>query len=237
MGAVVVNAGWAGAPGWLVLPERPGASTARELVEQALDGAALGSATGGSGLPAVLTLVSGSWRLDVRELRSLAEAMATRGVALAGQCGSDPFTRVAAAAIGLSTQAPLPAPLSGLQSATAATPQELTLHQGTLRSGDHLESEGSVLVLGDVNPGARISAGGHVLVWGRLRGSAHAGCQGNADARIVALQLRPLQLRIAAAVARGPEDSPPPGLAEQAVLSEGAIRLEAASPVWPLALR
>lgn len=236
MGAVVVNAGWAGAPGWLVLPERPGATAARELVEQALDGAAV---AGAGSLPAVLTLVSGGWRLDVRDLRSLAEAMAARGVALAGQCGHDPFTRVAAAAIGLTTQAPLPAPLSGLQAnaGSAAGPRGLTLHQGTLRSGDHLEAEGSVLVLGDVNPGARISAGGHVLVWGRLRGSAHAGCQGDGASRIVALQLRPLQLRIAEAVARGPDDAPPPGLAEQAVLSDGAIRLEAASPVWPLGSR
>ncbi|MEY3964182.1 MAG: putative septum site-determining protein MinC, partial [Cyanobacteriota bacterium] len=68
----------------------------------------------------------------------------------------------------------------------------------------------------------------------RLRGSAHAGCRGDAQARIVALQLRPLQLRIADAVARGPDEAPPAGLAEQAVLSDGAIRLEAASPVWPL---
>ncbi len=57
--------------------------------------------------------------------------------------------------------------------------------------------EGSLLVLGDVNPGARVSAGGDVRVWGRLRGVAHAGSGGDQRARIVALQLRPLQLRIA----------------------------------------
>jgi septum site-determining protein MinC len=91
-----------------------------------------------------------------------------------------------------------------------------------------------VLVLGDVNPGARVSAGGHVLVWGRLRGIAHAGCRGDASARIVALQLRPLQLRIAGAVARGPDDSPPPGVAEQASLVDGVIRLDPAPPIWPL---
>jgi septum site-determining protein MinC len=108
------------------------------------------------------------------------------------------------------------------------------VHQGTVRSGDHLEAEGSLLVLGDVNPGARISAVGHVLVWGRLRGMAHAGCQGDRRARIVALQLRPLQLRIADAVARGPEELPPAGLAEQAVLLDGEIQLEAAPPAWPL---
>lgn len=92
-----------------------------------------------------------------------------------------------------------------------------------------------MLVLGDVNPGARVSAGGHVLVWGRLRGIAHAGSGGDASARIVALQLRPLQLRIADAVARGPEDSPPPGMVEQASLVDGMIRLDPAPPIWPLA--
>jgi septum site-determining protein MinC len=108
------------------------------------------------------------------------------------------------------------------------------VHRGTLRSGDHLQAEGSVLLLGDLNPGARISAGGHVLVWGRLRGMAHAGRRGDTSARIVALQLRPLQLRIAGAVARGPEERPPEGLAEEARLEDGEIRIEPAHPVWPL---
>jgi septum site-determining protein MinC len=111
----------------------------------------------------------------------------------------------------------------------------LTLHRGTLRSGDHIEAAGSLLVLGDVNPGARVSAGGHVLVWGRLRGVAHAGCHGDRGARIVAMGLQPLQLRIADVIARGPEEAPPPGLAEQASLSAGAIRIDPASASWPLA--
>jgi septum site-determining protein MinC len=63
---------------------------------------------------------------------------------------------------------------------------------------------------------------------------AHAGCQGNHQARIVAMQLRPLQLRIAEAVARGPEDLPPRGYAEQALLVGGAIAIEPAEPIWGL---
>ncbi len=90
------------------------------------------------------------------------------------------------------------------------------------------------MLLGDVNPGAMVSAEGSVLVWGRLRGVAHAGREGDASARITALQLRPLQLRIAGAVARGPDDIPPAGLAEQAMLVDGEIRIEPANPVWPL---
>jgi septum site-determining protein MinC len=111
----------------------------------------------------------------------------------------------------------------------------LHLHHGTLRSGDHLEVEGSLLVLGDVNPGARVVAAGHVLVWGTLRGVAHAGSRGDQSARITALQLRPVQLRIADAVARGPEDLPVPGVAEQAEIVGGLIAINPASPAWPAA--
>ena len=84
--------------------------------------------------------------------------------------------------------------------------------------------------MGDVNPGGSASADGDVYIWGRLRGRAHAGLSGNRTARIVALQLRPLQLRIADLVARGPEEQPQPGLAEQACILEGAIAIEPACP-------
>jgi septum site-determining protein MinC len=146
---------------------------------------------------------------------------------------------VAAASLGLVTQLQDPgsetaAEAPNQEPASPADPQALTIHQGTLRSGDHLQVEGSVLLLGDVNPGARISAAGDVRVWGRLRGIAHAGCQGNRQARIVALQLRPLQLRIAEAVARGPEDLPPLGYADQAQLVAGGIAIEPAEPIWGL---
>jgi septum site-determining protein MinC len=65
---------------------------------------------------------------------------------------------------------------------------------------------------------------------------AHAGCHGDHSARIVALQLRPLQLRIAEAVARGPEDLPPAGFCEEAVLERGGIAIRPAEPSWPAAL-
>ncbi|MFM7285828.1 MAG: septum site-determining protein MinC, partial [Cyanobium sp.] len=186
-------------------------------------------------LPAAIGLASGSWRLDVRALRAVAERMASLGVNLAGLCATDPLTRAAAAALGLPTSAPLTGSGTGAASGPPEPPSlALTVHQGTLRAGDHLEVAGSLLVLGDVNPGARVSAGGDVRVWGRLRGAAHAGSLGDPTAKIVALQLRPLQLRIADAVARGPEDLPPAGLAEQAVLVGDMIRLTPADPLWPL---
>ena len=94
----------------------------------------------------------------------------------------------------------------------------ITFKKGTLRSGEELEAEGDILLLGDVNPGASISASGNVMVWGRLRGIAHAGKNGDKNSKIIALELRPVQLRIANFVARGPEEKPEQGFAEEAHL-------------------
>ena len=169
--------------------------------------------------------------LNLPELRAIQARLESKGCWIERVVAGGPLGLVAAAGLALET---------ALEQSKAARPSapshpdDLTIHRGTLRSGDHLEVEGSLLVLGDVNPGARVSAGGDVRVWGRLRGVAHAGTGGNAQARIVALQLRPLQLRIAAAVARGPEDRPPAGFCEQAVLVEGAIAIEPAEPQWSI---
>ena len=175
-------------------------------------------------------LFCGDRILNLPELRRIEAKLAGAGARLERVVAQEPLGLVAAAGLGLET---------ALEPSSAATPNPaplttaLTIHRGTLRSGDHLDVEGSLLILGDVNPGARVSAGGDVRVWGRLRGVAHAGVSGNRQARIVALQLRPVQLRIADAVARGPEDLPPPGFCEQAVLSQGAISIEPAEPQWP----
>ncbi len=96
-------------------------------------------------------------------------------------------------------------------------------HQGTVRSGDYLDISGDLLILGDVNPGSIVSAEGNIIIWGRLLGIAHAGCKGNDQATISALQLRPVQLRIANKVARGPKEMPQLGLAEQAKIDSEEI--------------
>ena len=96
-------------------------------------------------------------------------------------------------------------------------------HQGTVRSGEYLESSGDLLILGDVNPGANVSAEGNIIIWGRLLGIAHAGSKGNSKAKISALQLSPVQLRIAKKVAIGPKEKPQFGLAEQARIDSEEI--------------
>ncbi len=76
----------------------------------------------------------------------------------------------------------------------------------TIRSGQTIEYAGHVVIFGDVNPGSEITAGGDVIVWGRLRGLVHAGASGDEGARVSALQLAPMQLRIGSHIARAPDD-------------------------------
>ena len=191
-------------------------------------------ALGGQNLQGSILLDAGGWLLRLPELRSLQQRLQRQRLQLVRVRAERPETLVAAAALGLETEATPAAPPTMSPQAALTPDDDLTIHRGTLRSGDHLQSQGSVLLLGDLNPGARISAGGHVLVWGRLRGVAHAGVRGDRTARIVALHLRPLQLRIADAVARGPADAPADGQAEEAQLVNGEIQIEPARPGWPL---
>jgi septum site-determining protein MinC len=67
----------------------------------------------------------------------------------------------------------------------------------TVRSGQKVQFEGNLLIIGDVNPGAEVVANGDIVVLGKLRGIAHAGANGDENAQIFALQLNPVQIRIA----------------------------------------
>ncbi len=78
------------------------------------------------------------------------------------------------------------------------------LVQRTLRSGHSIRHPGHVIVLGDVNPGAEVIAGGNIVVWGHLRGVVHAGAAGDEAAMVCALDLSPTQLRIAGQIAVSP---------------------------------
>ena len=95
---------------------------------------------------------------------------------------------------------------------------------GSLRSGQIIRFRGSVVVLGDVNPGAEILAEGNVIVLGNLKGLVHAGCMGNDRCFICALCLTPSQLRIADKITYMPNDAKDWGGAPQyAFISDGQI--------------
>lgn len=78
-------------------------------------------------------------------------------------------------------------------------------HKQTVRSGQVIKSNGNVVIIGDCHPGCEIHAAGDITVWGILGGIAHAGCKGNTKARIRALTLNAIQLRIADSYARRPD--------------------------------
>ena len=86
---------------------------------------------------------------------------------------------------------------------------ETTFHKGSLRSGQKIEVEGSIDVIGDVNSGAEVIAADNIVVIGTLRGLAHAGAKGNTKAIIAAGKLDTVQLRIANIVKEIDRDEEP----------------------------
>jgi len=97
------------------------------------------------------------------------------------------------------------------------------LHEGTVRSGERISSNGNLCIIGDVNPGAIVSAKKNIYVWGKLLGVAFAGKSGNKNASISSLYLNPLQLRIADVIAIGPNDKPKNFYPEIAVIDKETI--------------
>jgi septum site-determining protein MinC len=95
--------------------------------------------------------------------------------------------------------APLPSPPPVAAVEAVAT----RYHRGTVRGGQTLQQVGNIVVVGDVNPGAELVASGDIVVFGVLRGIAHAGAQGDRAARVAAIELAPTQLRIATHIAAG----------------------------------
>ncbi|MCZ0756669.1 septum site-determining protein MinC [Anoxybacillus sp. J5B_2022] len=74
-----------------------------------------------------------------------------------------------------------------------------------VRSGQVLHVDGDLLLIGDVNPGGTVIAGGNIFILGALRGIAHAGCYGNKEAIIAASIMKPMQLRISDVMNRAPD--------------------------------
>lgn len=124
----------------------------------------------------------------------------------------------------------IPGRLDSKPTSVETAPPELqaVFVRQTLRSGQVIRFSGHVTLLGDVNPGAEIIAGGNILVWGSLRGVAHAGAFGDEAAVICALDLQPSQLRIAGYIGRSPEKNSRRVLRpEIAMVEDGRIVVEA----------
>lgn len=101
-------------------------------------------------------------------------------------------------------------------------------YKGILRSGASLEFENSVIIIGDVNHGARVVSKGNIIVLGSLKGNAFAGATGNTNSFVVALDMSPTQIRIADTIARSPDKPVKNEVKETkiAFLEEGNIYIE-----------
>lgn len=86
---------------------------------------------------------------------------------------------------------------------------ETKFHRGSLRSGQKIESEGSIVIIGDVNSGAEVIASDNIIILGSLRGLAHAGAKGNKQAIIAAGLIDTVQIRIANIVKEIDRDEEP----------------------------
>jgi septum site-determining protein MinC len=146
----------------------------------------------------------GERALDGEQLTALLALMQEHGLRPEALASTTRESRNAARAAGI-TARPLGRDVAKSEERGAAA-----FVQRTVRSGQVVRHHGHVTVLGDLNAGGEIIAGGNVIVWGRLRGTVHAGALGDREAVICALELAPTQLRIADLIAR-----PPDGRAER----------------------
>jgi septum site-determining protein MinC len=164
--------------------------------------------------------------LDARQLQAIADALAEVQLQLKRVSTSRRQTAVAAATAGYSVEQQVAVAHLSQPATTTPPPLADPLYiQTTVRSGVEIRHPGTIVVLGDINPGSSLIADGDILVWGRLRGVAHAGASGNSQCRIMALQMEPTQLRIAESMARAPEKPPAQYYPEVAYVTSEGIRI------------
>ncbi len=155
-----------------------------------------------------VTLQVGRRSMTEEALQKIAELLESHGITLIRVLSEVPATRRTARKLGYATEAP---PLrSGESTEDAGKSGRVEAGNGlvvrrTLRSGQSIRHSGPVIIIGDVNPGAEVVAGGDVIVWGHLRGMVHAGALGDDEAIVCALHLVPTQLRIGSHIARPPD--------------------------------
>jgi len=174
-----------------------------------------------------VALSAGDRPLSAEQLRTIGERLRSAGVSLWAVESDHPDTVEAARELGLEAGVEPPS----VRSKTSAEPRAVEVVSGlivrrTLRSGQALYHRGPVTLIGDVNAGAELVADGDVIVWGKLRGTVHAGAMGDDSAIVCALQMAPSQIRIGHHIARPPERSRASKQAEVASVQQGEIVVE-----------
>jgi septum site-determining protein MinC len=194
---------------------------------------------GGFFVGAQVTLSLGEREVRRHELANMQKLLAKRDVSLLAVLSESAATIGSARKLGLVTDLAdldvhadedaavaafplMPPPIDPEEHGTTGV-----LVKRTVRNGRLVQSDGHVVVLGDVNAGAMIVAGGDVVVWGKLRGTVHAGAHGDENAVVCALYLAPTQLRIAGYITISPDDKRRNPKPELAMVRNG--RIEAAA--------
>ena len=177
-----------------------------------------------------LALDVGAQVINVNQMVELRDQLSERHVSLWAVLSESGTTEQTAQLLGLATRVSKPRPeeLESLEG--GFVPEDAALFVGrTLRSGTRIEFAGTVVVLGDVNAGAEVVAQGNVIIWGRLRGSAHAGTSGEASAVVCALEFSPMRLQLADQVLARPDGAiaEGPGMA---IIRDGNVEIEAWQP-------
>ena len=169
----------------------------------------------------------GDRSMSVEQLQAIGAILERLGMTLWAVDGDHPATHVAARDLQLEVDLHPSAPPAAASSESISLEEMagLVVHR-TLRSGQAVHYPGHVTLIGDVNPGAEIVAGGDIVIWGRLKGNAHAGAMGDEQAVICALQMQPNQIRIGSHIARPPDRSWRPKAPEKASIQDGLIVVE-----------
>lgn len=191
-----------------------------------------------------VALTVGARALNEDDMRQARDLLARHDVTLWAIDGADAGTQRLASQLGLDMPPPPPVPptpasvearewnvaMEGDQPGPAVPldewPDAGLVVRRTLRSGQSLRHPGSIAVIGDVNPGAEVIAGGNIVVWGKLRGTVHAGALGDEGAVVCALDLAPTQLRIGGHITRSPDDRRRKPRPEMARVRDGQIVAE-----------
>lgn len=198
----------------LVVPDDQEWGAVREQLKEKLEAAS----TLITGAKAQLDL--GDRAVTASELEALVGELKTgHQLELSGVVGTHEETRTAAEAVGLLVAAPVAAVAEAPAEKTKVVPvptDPSTFHNNalymrqTIRSGQSVRHDGTIVICGDVNAGAEVIATGDIIVFGTLRGVAHAGATGDDESQIIAINLRPTQIRIAGYIARSPDAAAPP---------------------------
>ncbi len=180
---------------------------------------------------ATITVELGARPVPKHELSSLKALLERRGLVLSVILSDSATTLDAALALDVRTSTTAHTPGRIPNETISVSPEEEgssgVLIRRTLRNGRTVHSQGHVVIIGDVNPGAEVVAGGDVIVWGKLRGNVHAGANGDEEAVVCALDMTPTQLRIAGYITTSPPDKRRKTRPEFAFIRNNQIVVEA----------